>query len=199
MIKKIAVFLVAGAALALSAGAPRSAMPDTQSEKKYVSEGSYFKCVLPKDWQQVDSMGQPASEKKVYGVDMTGSAGADGIAPSISVKYYAKGNTLFKSAEEFVRIHSKPIAGLGLAGDKYSTVTAIKIAGRTATRFERRKSDFARPRQVENKKVPVFERYIVLPAAEGFYVLSYYCVFSEAKARLPAFEGVVKSFEPMLK
>ena len=106
---------------------------------------------------------------------------------------------LFKSAEEFVKIHSRPIPGLGLAGDKYSSVTVTKIAGRAASRFERRKSDFARPRQVENKPVPVFERYIVLPAREGFYVLNYYCVFSEAKAKLPAFEGVVKSFEPLLK
>jgi hypothetical protein len=199
MIKKIAVFLAAGAALALSAGVPRSVMPDTQSGEKYVSEGKYFKCVLPKDWQKVESMGQPASEKKVYGVDVTGPAGADGIAPSISVKYYAKGNTLFKSAEEFVRIHSKPIPGLGLAGDKYSSVTTMKIAGRTATKFERRKSDFAKPRQVENKKIAVFERYMVLPAREGFYVLNYYCVFSEAKALLPAFEGAVKSFEPLVK
>ena len=198
MMKKIAIFLAAGAALAITAAAQRSAMPATSGES-YVSEGKYFKCVLPKDWQKTDDMGQPAAEKKVYGVDLTGTAGADGIAPSISVKYYAKGNTLFKSAEEFVKIHSKAIPGLGLPGDKYSSVTAMKIAGRTASKFERRKSDFARPRQVQNKPISVFERYIVLPASEGFYVLNYYCVFSEAKAKLPAFDGIVKSFEPLLK
>ncbi len=199
MIKKIAIFMAAGAALALTAAAQRSAMPGTTSGENYVSEGKYFKCVLPKDWAKVDDMGQPASEKKVYGADLTGAAGADGIAPSISVKYYAKGNTLFKSAEEFIKIHSKAIPGLGLPGDKYSSVTAIKIGGRTASKFERRKSDFARPRQVQNKAVSVFERYIVLPASEGFYVLNYYCVFSEAKAKLPAFDMVVKSFEPLMK
>ena len=199
MINKIVIFLAAGAALSLSAGVPRSAMPDTRSGEKYVSEGNYFKCVLPKDWRKVDSMGQPASEKKVYGVDIVGPAGTDGIAPSISVEYYAKGNTLFKSASEFVRINSKPIPGLALAGDKYSSVTTIKIAGRKATRFERRSSDFVKPRQVENKQIAVFERYIVLPAGEGFYALSYYCVFSEAKAKLPVFEAVVKSFEPLVK
>ena len=199
MIKKTAIFLAVGAALAITAAAQRSAMPVTSSGDKYVSEGKYFKCALPKDWQKTEDMGQPASEKKVYGVDVTGAAGPDGIAPSISVKYYGKGNTLFKSAEEFVKIHSKAIPGLGLPGDKYSSVTAMKIAGRAASKFERRKSDFARPRQVQNKPVSVFERYIVLPASEGFYVLNYYCVFSEAKAKLPAFDGVVKSFEPLLK
>jgi len=199
MIKKIAVFTVFGAALALSAGAPRSVMPDKPSGEKYVSEGGYFKCVLPKGWPAVRSMGQPASAKKIYGVDLTGSAGTDGIAPSISVKYYAKGNTLFRSAGEFIKIHSKPIAGLGLEGDKYSSVTATTVSGRAAGRFERQKSDFAMPRRVENKKVPVFERYIVLPAKEGFFVLSYYSVFSEAKAGLPVFEGEVKSFEPLVK
>lgn len=144
-------------------------------------------------------MGSSAAEKKIYGVDVTGPAGAEEVAPSISVKYYARGNTLFKSAEQFVRMNSRPIPGLGLAGDKYSSVTAIAISGRSGVKFERRSSDFAKPRQVENKKIPVFERYIVLPAREGFYVLDYYCVFSEAKARLPAFEGVVKSFVPMIK
>lgn len=196
---KIPVFLVAGAALVLSAGAPKSAVPGTRLGEKYVSEGNYFKCLLPKDWRKSGPVGQPASEKKVYGVDLTGAAGADGIAPSISVKYYARGNTLFRSAEEFVRIHAKPIAGLGLPGDNYGPVTSVKLAGRTATSFERRKSDFAGPRQIENKAIPVFERYIVLPAREGFYVLNYYSVFSEAKAGLPAFEDVVKSFEPLVK
>jgi hypothetical protein len=198
MIKKTAIFLATCAALALSAGAPRSSMPDTLSGGKYVSEGGYFKCLLPKDWRKVSPAGQTASEKKIYGVDVTGPSGADGIAPSISVKYYDKGNTLFKSSGEFVRIHSRPIAGLGLPGDKYSSVATIKIAGRTASKFERNKSDFTKPRQLKNKAIPVFERYIVMPAGEGFYVLSYYCVFSEAKAKLPAFEGVVRSFEPLV-
>lgn len=199
MIKKTAVFLAVCAALAINAGAQGVAAPGAEPGNKYVSDGSYFRCFLPQGWRQAGSMGSAAAEKKVYGVDVVGPAGADGIAPSISVKYYARGNTLFKSAEEFVRIHSKPVAGLGLAGDKYGLVTGMKLAGRTATTFERRKSDFARPRQVENKAIPVFERYIVLPAKGGFYVLNYYSVFSEAKAGFPAFEGVIRSFEPMVK
>jgi hypothetical protein len=144
-------------------------------------------------------MGQQAPEEKVYGTDIVGPAGAEGIAPSISVKYYARRNTLFRSAEEFVRIHSRPIVGLGASGDKYGPVTAIKLAGRAASRFERRKSAFTRPRQVKNKKIPVFESYIVLPAKDGFFVLNYYSALSEAKANLPAFEGVTSSFEPLVK
>lgn len=199
MIMKTAVFLAAGAALSLSAGGPESVLPGARPGEKYLSEGNYFKCVLPKDWRKAGSMGQPASEKKVYGVDIVGPAGADGISPSISVKYYAKGNALFKSAAEFIRIHSRPIPGLGLPGDKYGPITAIKLAGRSASAFERNKSGFAGPRQVENKEIPVFERYLVLPVREGFYALSYYSAASEAEAGLPVFEGVVKSFEPLVK
>ncbi|HAH32009.1 MAG TPA: hypothetical protein DCL44_06820 [Elusimicrobia bacterium] len=199
MIKKIGICLAAGVALSLSVHAQRSAMPNTRSGEKYVAEGKYFKCVLPAGWQKLDIMGQPPQEGKVYGVDVVGRTGTEGIAPSISVKYYARHNKLFKSAEEFLRIHSKPIVGLGLAGDKYSSVTAIRLAGRPASKFERRKSTFARPRQVKNKPIPVFERYIVLPARDGFFVLNYYCAFSEAKANLPSFEGVVNSFEPLIK
>jgi len=199
MIKKTAIILTACAALAAGAYAQRSAMSDTRSAEKFVSEGKYFKCLLPKGWQKMDAMGQSAAEKKVYGVDVIGPAGEEGIAPAISVKYYGKGNTEFKSAEEFVRIHSKQIPGLGLPGEKYSSVTATQLAGRTATRFERKKQQFAKPRQVENKPITVFERYIVLQAKEGFYVLNYYCVFASAKANLPAFDTVVSSFEPLLK
>lgn len=199
MRKTIAVFLAAGAALALSAGAGAGAAGDTRPGGKYVSEGNYFRCVLPEDWRRAGPFGQPASEKKVYGVEVTGAAGPDGLPPSISVKYYAKGNTLFRSPKEFIRIHSRPAAGLGLAGDTYSSTAAATLAGRAATAFERRRSAFAGPRQVEDKAIPVFERFILLPAGEGFYVLKYHSVLSEAKAGLPAFEAVAGSFEPLIR
>jgi hypothetical protein len=197
MINKL--ILTAGVGLVLSVGAPGGVMPAPPLWEKYVSEGNYFKCTLPKDWRKVASLGQSSSEKKIYGVDVIGPAAAVGISPSISVKYYARGNTLFRSSDEFIKIHTRPIPGLGLDGDKYGPVTAITIAGRAAVKFERRKSDFAGPRRAENTKIPIYERYIVLQVKEGFYVLNYYCVFSEAKALSPAFYGVTNSFEPLGK
>lgn len=200
MIGKTVLALAIGAvALAAGAYAQRSAMPDGRPAEKFVSEGKYFKCVLPAGWRRLESAGQPASVKKVYGIDVVGPSGSEGPAPSISVKYYARGNTLFKSAAEFVRIHSRPVPGLGLAGEKYSSVASVRLAGRAASRFERKKQVFSGPRRVKNTPVAAFERYLVLPAGEGFYVLNYYSAFSSAKENLPAFDSVVASFEPLLK
>jgi len=197
--KNAAIILLACIALIEGALAQSRVMPDKRAAQVFISEGKYFQCALPEGWTKIDAtMGQSSEESRIYGVDIIGPLGDEEIAPSISVKYFAKGNKLYRSAEEFIRMHSEPIPGLSIRGDEYGAVTDLQIAGRIATTFERKKHTFKRPRQVVNTPIPVYEHYIVLRAGEGFYVLNLYSVFPSAKTNRLFFDSVVASFEPLI-
>lgn len=195
-----AIILVACVALAGGAFAQSRAVPDKRTAQVLVSEGKFFEFAIPDGWGTIETtMGRSSEDKGIYGVDMIGPEEEGGIAPSISVKYFAKGNALFRSAELYLRIHSEPIPGLGIDGDEYGAVTDFQIAGRIAKSFDRKKHTFIGPKRIKMTPIPVYERYIVLPAGENFYVLHYYSVYSSAKTNLPAFDSVVASFEPLIK
>ncbi|MEW6615666.1 MAG: hypothetical protein AB1401_09400 [Thermodesulfobacteriota bacterium] len=50
-----------------------------------------------------------------------------------------------------------------------------------------------------SKKVTVIERYIVIPAEKGFYVLNYRASPDIVKSIEGIFEKVLNSFEPLIK
>lgn len=175
--------------------------------KEYISEGNYFRCILPSDWQKMENyFGLSQDEKKVYGIDIFGPGIKDGPRASISAKYYAKGNLLHKTADQFIRLHSQPALGFVLEGNEYGPVTETVVAGRKAKTFERQVFEFIDhvydPKSgrfytpIDPKKIPVIEKFIVIPAKEGFYVLRYYAPSEIAEANIKAFEQVVNSFKP---
>ena len=164
----------------------------------YTSPGGYFAITVPPGWTPAPAGGAPAAAKKIYGVDLLGAAPGKAPAPSITVKYYAKGNTLFKSVDEYVSLNSRPL-GEPEAGEQYSDVTDARVAGKKAYKFERKYTDYNKPRTVPPETTVMFERHLVVPAGDGFYLLMYSAPFSSAKTLLPRFEAVVKSFRPKYK
>lgn len=164
----------------------------------YTSEGGYFTLTVPPGWTQLPPGGQPASSKKIYGVDLLAAAEGSAPAPSITVKFFAKGNTLFKTPDRYLQLNSRPI-GDPQAGEEYSEVTGDRVAGKQAQRFERKYLELNKPRTVPAKTTIMFERHLVVPAGGGFYLLMFSVPFNSAKALLPQFEAVVKSFRPKYK
>ena len=175
--------------------------------QEYVSEGNYFRCIIPEGWGKREyDFGLSQKEKKVYGIDMLGPGIADGLKARISVHYYAEGNILHKTADEFIKTHSKPVLGTPLPGSKYSKVTNTMVARRNAKKFERQTFEFIDhiydPKTgiyytpIDPKKIPVIEKFIVIPAREGFYILRYYAPSEISEANFKAFEQVVNSFKP---
>ncbi len=183
-------------ALAAAPAAIRGAEGSAAALRPY--EHSFFQCSIPAGWSASPAQGQAEKEKKIYGIDLVGPAGKKGLTPSISVKYYAKGNDLFRTPKDYINIHSRPIKGLALKGDRYDKVSRIKVAGRAASVFDRKKTDFTGG-MLDDSAVEVYERFIVVPAKGGFYALSYYSSFQEAKEHLPLFEAVLASFKPLAK
>lgn len=161
----------------------------------YTCEGGYFTIAVPAGWSQLPPAGQPASAKKIYGLDLLGARTGKAPAPSITVKYYAKGNTLFKTAENYIELNSKPI-GEPEEGEQYSNVMAATVGGRKAKRFERKYTEYNKPRTVPPETTVMFERHLVVPAGDGFYLLMFSVPFANAKALVPQFDAVVKSFKP---
>lgn len=160
----------------------------------FTCEGGWFSITVPEGWTQIPPSGQPASQKKVYGLDLLGPAGGD-IAPSITVKYFARGNKLFKTYEKYVMVNSRPF-GDPEEGEVYSKVTDARVAGKHALSFERKHFEYQKPRTVPPARTSMFERHLVVPAGSGFYVLKFSAPFERARDLLPAFEAVQKSFRP---
>lgn len=159
----------------------------------YTSQGGYFSITVPPGWTPAPAGGEPAAAKKIYGVDLLGTAAGGAPAPSITVKFYAKGNTLFKSPEDYLRLNSAPL-GEPEEGEQYSDVTTTGVGGEKTYLFERKHTEYNKPRTVPPGKTVIFERHLVIPAGEGFYLLMFSVPFRSAKALLPQFETVVKSF-----
>jgi hypothetical protein len=168
--------------------------------EEYLSEGSYFKVILPSGWSKTEEgFGLSAEEKKVYGIDVLGPSSKDGIVSKISVHYYAPGNLLHKTMETFITIHARPVLGVNLDGREYGQVKDDRVAGRPAKVFERRVYEYIPPDAFKPKKIAVYERFVVMPSNKGFYVLRYSAPEDIAEKYQSVFEKGISSFEPLIQ
>lgn len=175
--------------------------------------GDHFSCEIPADWSRDDHpFGLSQEEKKVYGITLIRPM-PEAVPLRISVYYYAEGNLLYASRDQFITWHSRPVLGLA-EGDQYGAKTEIIVSGRQATTFDRRKNEFVpmqglrdEPDQDDGRVyesgemmarlVPVMERFLVVPAATGFYVLSYHAPTEVFREFLGKFERVMATFNPL--
>jgi hypothetical protein len=159
------------------------------------TENGYFTVKIPAGWNKADvGFGLSQEEKKVYGAEFLGPKDADGISSKISVRYYAPGNMLHKTAEKFITTHARPVLGAALEGMKYGPVEDGFAGKYHAKVFERETFEFIPPEAVSPEKVPVYERFHVISVKSGFYVLTYYSSMAAAKIGLAEYESVLASF-----
>jgi hypothetical protein len=173
IVKRLSALLVVIAVITFNS-AVSTASDQAQKFREYVSSGNYFKCSIPTDWSiYPPGFGLSEEEKKVYGVTLIGPKGISPISPLISIHYYAPENLLHKTMDVFIRRHSQSIFGLETEGKSYGNVQEIKIADREAKTFERIDIRFIEERVINPAKVPIYEKFITIPArsGEGFYVL----------------------------
>ncbi len=168
--------------------------------EEYLSEGGYFKVILPSGWGKIEqSFGLSSEEKKIYGIDVLGPSSEDGIASKISAHYYAPGNLLHKTMEKFITTHAQPVLGVNLDGEEYGRVKDGRVAGRDAKVFDRKVYEYIPPHAIRPKKIGVYERFVVVPSSKGFYVLRYRAPENIAEKYQDVFENVISSFEPLIK
>lgn len=193
-------------AAALNDKAYSDEKPDTFEE--YISDGNYFKCLLPKGWSRYEAPDNSRDASKVYGIEVYQVSSEHRVG--ISVKYYAGDNKLHKGPEKFIGIHSRPVfGGPEKEGEKYGPVKEILIKGVRAKIFERELYDFEdhvydpvsgrHYEPISPRKFSMVEKFIVLPTKEGFYVLRYKASPNAVKSLEGIFQGVLNSFEPLIK
>ncbi|MBI5213354.1 MAG: hypothetical protein HY957_08285, partial [Nitrospirae bacterium] len=179
--------------------------------ENFISEGNLFIVLIPKGWGKKEKDFPYAYTKtKVYGVELSGPYNKDDARPTISVLYYEYGQFI-KSYEKYINLIIGTFTRLTPEKDVY--VTNTTVAGREAEKFEIETYElimlpFARPDFEEgiiyqivppSKKVTVIERYIVIPAEKGFYVLNYSASLDIVKSIEGIFEKVLNSFEALIK
>jgi len=177
--------------------------------KKYLSEGDFFAVSIPDGWSKEEKDFAHAYTRtgdKVCGVELSGPHNGD-ARPTISVLYYEYGQ-FFKNYGGYISLKTGSFTRI--APEKDVSITNTTVAGREAKKFEIEKFEliplpFDPPDSKEgimyeiappSKKVTIMERYIVIPAEKGFYVLSYRAPEGIAKEHESVFNKVVSSFEP---
>lgn len=166
--------------------------------ENYISDGNFFTAMIPKDWEKDEDiiLGRTAKE---YGVIVVGPRGMEGTPVMITILYYGDGKDThewIKSAEDFINRNSKPYRGKLLEGEEYGEVGEITLADRKAKTFDRKTFVSI---SSGSKKILIFERFVVIPAAIGFYKLQYEAPSDLAKKYESVFDKVINSFKPNVK
>jgi len=191
----------------------RPVKPESIVYEKYISEGNFFAVLIPKGWSREEKNFSRAYTKtgdKAYGVELSWPHNKDDARLTISVLYYEYGQ-FFKSYERYINLKTGTFTRV--APEKDVHITDTLVAGREAKKFEIEKfelvplpfnpPDFKEGIVYEivppSKKVTVIERYIVIPAEKGFYVLNYRAAPDIVKSIEGIFEKVLNSFEPLIK
>ncbi len=159
------------------------------------SEGD-FTCRLPPGWTVARA---PRLERveKVFGLEAAALGTPEGPAVRVTVDYFAPGNAVHRGMDAYIAAHSRKDKAFRLPGEKYGPVSEAEAGGRRARTFERETVSFWPPGHPQAKKVPMRERFVVIPAREGFYALSYSAPAALYGKHRPDFEAVLGSFKPL--
>lgn len=201
-------------ALSSQPGVPADLIPEVPDLDGFVTVevGDYFSCDIPPDWSRVDNyglgFGLSNEEKKTHGFYLRAPSPSE-VPVTMAIFYYAEGNLMYKSTDHYLRVFSQ----LGREGDgdgnDYGKIKPITVAGREGMVFESisvrsvasgasvssKPGVYIRP-GLNAKRVPVRERFVVLPAKQGFYALRYTAPKEKFQEFLPVFEKVTKRFHP---
>lgn len=162
--------------------------------------GKYFSVVFPAGWTMADEgLGLSQEEKRVFGAEFFGPAGAAGPAARISAHYYAPGNLLHSGADQFINLHSRPASGRNPDGKRYSKVTRGRVAGYSAMLFERTIFEYLPHDAVNPVRFPIRDRFSVIPAGRGFFVLKYSAPAELYSDNLKSYEEAISSFKVTLR
>lgn len=164
--------------------------------QKVHREGNYFEVTEPAGWSEdVSYLGLSPDEKKVYGVKLTAPAHGTASAPMMSAHYYAPGNLMDETADNFIRGHLTK----AVKGPRGPKAKAGKVGGIKAKLFGGVSYEASEPHSLKAERIEIWESYAVLPLKKGYYVLRYSAPAADFNAGMPVFEAFVASFKPLLK
>ena len=156
--------------------------------QRYEPTGKFFSVLIPSGWKQreFDFM----KEHNEYEV-MIWAPGHEGLEYlMIKTAYYAEE---YRTPERFIHDLINPT--FKPQGAERDPLTDVIISGRKAKALDIKK--FRYPMAgMEGQPVKTVERYVVFPAAKGFYVFLYDAPANIAEANRWIFEKILESFDP---
>lgn len=188
----LASMLCSLACASACAGVPAKGAAATY--KKYSMDNNYFSCSIPSGWDL--NRDKDEDEKyKIYEIQLDFPSA--GKAPTtIKVSYYSKESTDFSGYQNFLdRNSSNALGETKSERELYEPVKKIKLAGRKAFELSREMMQYLHPESKSDESVQLKEKLYVVPAKEGFYVISFSAEKTDYLANLPVFEKVAKSFK----
>jgi hypothetical protein len=183
-----------------------------------------FTCAIPGAWLKIEN---PEGDKGVYGVAAYRTSPQDASAASVSVEFYGpesstgalgaawyieslligeqqkKSPSLAAWAVKAYEDMQKTFRGVFQKGRAERTIppaarlTETTVAGRRAKIVERDVSLVRRRALLFTSRTSFMERFVVVPAAAGFYVIGFSTPASEAQKNQDLFAAITKSFKPL--
>ncbi|MEW5951145.1 MAG: hypothetical protein GX447_04290 [Elusimicrobia bacterium] len=158
---------------------------------KYEIEGGYFSCLVPSSWDlKRDKRGD--EEYKTYEIKLNGPG-----RTWIYVSYYSKDNEDFKDYKNYIDRNTKD--GLGRKNSdigKYSDAKPFKSGKIKGFEIIKELKEYVSLESKSSDAYWVKERIAVIPAKEGFFVLSYSAKKSDFEKYHPVYKKVLSSFIP---
>jgi hypothetical protein len=176
------------------------AQPSATDSGHMYTENGFFTITIPAGWGVYkNTIGLSQEEKKVYGADFMGPADQNGIAAEISVFYYAPDNLLCKTAERYIDSHLNPVLGSTSSDSVVFDTAKIGHVGEYLSKvFDRFTFTYLSRESISPPKFRVYEKFNVISAISGFYVLKYYSSTAAVEKYLPLYEAALTTFKPVL-
>jgi hypothetical protein len=149
--------------------------------------------MIPSDWDEQEEIVLGRQEKQ-YGVDLTDLKTKNGAFTSISLIYFGPDNLRIKTAEEYIGVRLE--TRKKVKGETTTTPKDSTLNGRKVKVFEKLNYISVPPGAAVPTEVLMYEKYVIMPAKKGFFVLSLQSPKDAAKAYLKIFDKITASFKP---
>ncbi len=176
------------------AAAPAKPPPPAAKYTRYDMES--FTCEIPGTWELKRDTKKEMTTK-IRKLELSGPR-AENAPVIIYAAQYRKGNTTFSDHKDFIARNSKNILGETESDtEKFSPVKETSLAGKQAFEFDSEIKEYLHPESKSDASVMIKEKFYVIPAKDGFFVLHYYSPASAFDKNLPVFNKLVATFKPL--
>ncbi|OGR65396.1 MAG: hypothetical protein A2X31_10210 [Elusimicrobia bacterium GWB2_63_22] len=171
--------------------AKKTAPAQPAAFKAFAMEDKLFSCDVPADWKQERDL-EREKRNKTPKLELVGPR-AEKSPVLIYAAFYAKDGKYFDGFQDFIDRNSKD--SWGETEDKYGPVKETALGGRKAFAFDREVKTSINPESPSGGTVQIYEKFYVIPAADGFFSLHFYAPKSVSGKHLPVFERLAKTFK----
>ena len=155
-----------------------------------------FTCDVPGDWE-VKRDKEKEIKAKIRKLELLGPR-AENAPVLLYAAHHRKGSAAFADYKDFIERNSKHILGETESDtEKFSPVKETSLAGKKAFEFDSEIKEYLHPENKSDESVLIKEKFYVIPAKDGFFVLHYYSPSSAFNKHLPAFKKLVATFKPL--